>query len=351
MRKLLLASVAALALTGCNSKASNSASLCSSPDTLTLLQSLIQKNIVDVTNIVLPDDPYTLEDMKKADIILVDETPHKTTCKILLRMDNKANPASPNDQKEQSDDTDWITYSVQKTDNNDKLYVDLYLTAQMKEGLEGIKAAVALKEWAKKADAEAAAQKAAADAKEKAAHTIDTSASCDGLKAGINKQTAINNFPQLSLAATDVSTISPGVCSVYMARSRRQIVGLPPYHSVYVYSFSQTTYNMTLGGPKIAKEDQWLSNPLDGQSVPEGMQHDSNTGYFSDENLLETGTKTDLTPLEQLRSGMNADGTPSPTAGGNGGGDMTSGAARARAPRPPIRPKPRIQTNDAAGLY
>lgn len=343
MRNLLLASVAVIALTGCNDGNASSPPSCTATNTLAALQPILQKNIVDVYNLAVtsnpyvtsdPNDPYVLN-MKESPIITLDETPHKTNCKISPSITKKSDQDKTLKGQDLGDD-DWITYSVEVTDNSDAIFVSAHWSASLNQSLENMKAGIEMLRIAKQMQAENAAR----EAKEKAANTIDTTASCDSLKAGINNQTAISNYPQLSLAATDVSTISPGVCLVYMVRSRSTVVDLPPYHSVYVYGFSQVTYNMTFGGEKIAKEDEWLPNPLDGQSVPAGMQHNSNIGYFSDQNLLEAGTKAppaELSPLEKVRHGLRDDGTPASTAGG--------------APRPPIQPKPRIQTNDPAGMY
>jgi hypothetical protein len=69
MRTLLLTSVAALALTGCN--AGNASSLCTAPNTIANLQEILQQNVVDVINLAYPDDPFTLS-MKDSDIITLD---------------------------------------------------------------------------------------------------------------------------------------------------------------------------------------------------------------------------------------------------------------------------------------
>jgi hypothetical protein len=218
-----------------------------------------------------------------------------------------------------------ITYSVVPTDNGGYYVTLKSVDVSIDEVRKAFKAGGAVVED------RMAPQKAAQEAKDKAAQTLDASASCaDGV------DTLRLNMGML--VPTDIATISPGVCSAYVMSC-----GANPY------SFAKVSYRMTLGGAKIIRQDHdWVRAPLAGQSVPEGVKHNSG-GYYSDKDLdlalcpatgsraIGTAIGEGETAIEHLRGGINnADGSPRVTGG---------------APVPPIPPKPRIQTNDPAGLY
>lgn len=263
MKRLLLASVAALTLTG----AANAGGLlppslpsCTSTEALTVLQSTIQKNFVDVVNLNYSDDPYTLN-MDDSDIIVINEAPHKAECKILISLTNKAAP-DPTTSTKSSTDDDWITYNVQMTANMNKTYVDVYFTKKTRQDLTQIEATAQLKEITKKAEAEKAAQ-------DEAANTIDPNTSCaDGLEA-------------LKLIATNpVRTVSPGVCAAYVVSTLQS-------NRRYVYAFSQVSYKMTLDGAKLNGLVGWKFLPFEGQTIPQGVKlRPDGRGYYSDVELV-----------------------------------------------------------------
>jgi hypothetical protein len=263
MRNVLLTSVAVLALTGCN--AGNASSVCSAPNTMTALEPLLQEQIVDVINLASTDDPYSL-DMKDSDIITVDEGSHKTTCKILLRAGNKANPLSS--AKESITGKDWINYSVESTDNNDNTYVELHISGDMANDLNNIKVGLQMQAIGKKMQADnarraaeqkalqekAAVEQAEANAKkEQAASTIDTNAACDDPKA------------PLSGDLSNVVTVSAGVCAAYFLDVQQH------GNNVNVRRFKERDYKFTMDGVKVIGEQE-ADQPFPHQVITDGQQ-------------------------------------------------------------------------------
>lgn len=141
MKTLLLATVAVLALTGA---ANAESSLCSTTDTLDALQPILQQNVVDPINLSTAyfDDPFTLN-MKESLIVTLDETPHKTNCKIAMSLTNKADPDKK--IKGNIDADSWITYSVEITDNG-TILIDAHWTAAMDQALNLFKAQGAVRQ-------------------------------------------------------------------------------------------------------------------------------------------------------------------------------------------------------------
>lgn len=243
MKKTLFALSTAIALCGCDSV---SASICSSPTTKTLLQDLLQKNVLDVINQASPDDPYTF-DMKDSDIVTVYEDQHKTTCKFLAKMSNRANPIS---DEESVGEDEWIHYTVEKTDENDKTYVTIFLPPSLQQSVNLIKTMTVAKELARKAAAQ-----------EEAENTIDTSASCDDRRA----MEWIKSTDRYESKVTNVVTTSPGVCVAYLVSHH----GVGPY-------FRKLPYTITLGSIKgstvSVPRDGWQDSPYPEQTVaPEDM--------------------------------------------------------------------------------
>jgi hypothetical protein len=142
MNRILLATVAVLALTGAANAATPPG--CSATNTIAALQPILQQNIVDVVNLApaYVDDPFTLN-MKESLIVTLDEAPHKNNCKIAMSLTNKADPDKKINEK--IDPDSWITYSVEITDN-DTILINAYWSATMNDNLEMIKAGAALKQ-------------------------------------------------------------------------------------------------------------------------------------------------------------------------------------------------------------
>lgn len=156
MRNVLLTSVAVLALTGCDANASSS--LCSAPATIAALEPIIQQNLIDTVNIARSEDPYTLS-MKDSDIVTVEETAHKTSCRILPYASNKAYSGTLVVAAEvgaaagtvAASGDDWLNYEVQKSDNNDKTFVTASFNGNMPNYLAMIRGGLFVKSAAQKA--------------------------------------------------------------------------------------------------------------------------------------------------------------------------------------------------------
>jgi hypothetical protein len=160
MRKLLLASVAVLALTASAHAElfGSSGPTCSGTNSLGALQPILQRNIVDVVTLASPDDPYKVN--RDGSHVITDETtPHKADCKILLEFSNKAHPSIPLKKVIDDDDNgdsgftddDWITYTVQMTDKGDETFVSARWSATLKTQLEIIKSKAELAKLQKEA--------------------------------------------------------------------------------------------------------------------------------------------------------------------------------------------------------
>jgi hypothetical protein len=316
MRKLLLASVAVLALTASAHAEffGSSGPTCSGTNSLGALQPILQRNIVDVVTLASPDDPYKVN-MDGSHVITDETTPHKADCKILLEFSNKAHPSIPLKKVIDDDDNgdsgftddDWITYTVQMTDKGDETFVSARWSATLKTQLEIIKSKAELAKLQKEAAEREAARKAQeakeeaeAKAKEEAeakANTVDLTAHCDdGLKYVEHTViAATNQMTADQLTTTDVTTISPGVCKADMVRAERKTVD---HQDVFVYNFAQVPYHMTLSGPKILGNDKiaWQYLPFQGQTLPQEMLHDEGASYFfSIENLFPNWVRINST--------------------------------------------------------
>jgi hypothetical protein len=208
MRHTLLALSTAIVLCGCNNV---SASICSSDTTKTILQNTIQKNVADVFSLADPNDPFKFN-IDTSDIVTLDEGPHKATCKILADLSNKANPPGLDANATITDD-DWINYTVEKTDNNDKTYVTIFISPSLKEELRNARNNVELEKLEKEYEENKKEAAAKAVEEEKTSNTIDTSASCtsDERAVGFLKENA------RGYNVTNIVTISPGVCVAYLA--------------------------------------------------------------------------------------------------------------------------------------
>jgi hypothetical protein len=146
--------------------------------------------------------------------------------------------------------SDWVTYTVETTDNNDKTFVTAYASDTMRDELAIYNAAPVWKKQAADAAAQQAAQEKAGAARQQAANTPDTATPCD--QASILDQKKLSN----------VVTVAPGICVAYLAEI-----------SSYGNHFSKLDYKMTLDGAKVTGDPtQWQSELYSDQALTADQQ-------------------------------------------------------------------------------